>query len=351
MKVGDEVIGSNGHSTIITGVFPRGIRLTYRVEFDDGFGVEVSDDHLWEVHNPHFGKRILSTKSMLSKLPLVTQPGLDSFYLDEGGRPKWNIPIVAPVHYAVSDLPLPIPPYTLGVFAQCACLQKDSVYFRVREDRLKLILGHPDFSRIFDELRDELRWSNPSIPSNEYECKGQGFSVDQQSLLTSLCKIYGIKDKESTVCCDFELNDVYLRSSIESRVALLQGILDSSGIIEEKFISLFSHSKSLSNSIVELVQSLGGLAVITAHKGGDSYRCAIRISLPSTIKPFSSFSLQTQYSLLREKYDMKVRSIVKIAPLRFTDVMCISVSAVNHLYVTENFIVTHNTIQVHYSNI
>ena len=46
-QIGDKVVGSDGMSTLISGIFPQGELDVYRVYFSDGTSVECSDDHLW----------------------------------------------------------------------------------------------------------------------------------------------------------------------------------------------------------------------------------------------------------------------------------------------------------------
>ncbi len=47
LHTGDLVIGSDGKSHRILGVYPQGQREVYRVEFRDGSATECCDNHLW----------------------------------------------------------------------------------------------------------------------------------------------------------------------------------------------------------------------------------------------------------------------------------------------------------------
>ena len=49
LKIGDKVIGSDGKSHNIVGVFPQGEKDLYRVTFNDGCSVLVGLEHLWTV--------------------------------------------------------------------------------------------------------------------------------------------------------------------------------------------------------------------------------------------------------------------------------------------------------------
>ena len=52
LKVGDYVIGSDGHPTQVLGVFPQGVHETVKVTFTDGAFCHVGWEHLWYVQSP-----------------------------------------------------------------------------------------------------------------------------------------------------------------------------------------------------------------------------------------------------------------------------------------------------------
>jgi phosphate starvation-inducible PhoH-like protein len=61
--------------------------------------------------------------------------------------------------------------------------------------------------------------------------------------------------------------------------------------------------------------------------------------LPRSITPFYAARKGRKYNSYRKPY----RAIVSIEPAGEEEVRCISVAASDHLYVTEQYIVTHNT--------
>lgn len=54
IKVGDMVLGPMGKPTEVIGVYPQGMCELYRVTLEDGRFVDVSKDHLWEVQSEAF---------------------------------------------------------------------------------------------------------------------------------------------------------------------------------------------------------------------------------------------------------------------------------------------------------
>lgn len=66
--VGMPIIGSDGKTHKVTGVFPQGIKPAYRVSFQDGSSTECCDEHLWNVKDKqdrHF--RTLSLRKILNQ--------------------------------------------------------------------------------------------------------------------------------------------------------------------------------------------------------------------------------------------------------------------------------------------
>lgn len=61
MKVGDKVIGSDGKSHFVTGVYPQGKRPIYKVTFSNGSSCECDTYHLWQVNDG----QVLTLKEML----------------------------------------------------------------------------------------------------------------------------------------------------------------------------------------------------------------------------------------------------------------------------------------------
>lgn len=67
IKIGDKVIDGLGNETIVTDIFPQGIKPIYQVIFSDGASVLCSDEHLWKVQidNTWYIKDTMSIKNNL----------------------------------------------------------------------------------------------------------------------------------------------------------------------------------------------------------------------------------------------------------------------------------------------
>ena len=104
----------------------------------------------------------------------------------------------------------------------------------------------------------------------------------------------------------------YLHSSVDVRLALLRGLLDGGG----------AAAPALRDDVTYLVRSLGGVA---CSSGRD-----LDIRLPPDIDPYDGAP--------------PMRFIDSIEPVGEAECVCIQVAAADSLYVTDDFLVTHNTL-------
>lgn len=90
LKVGDEVVGSSGGPTVVTGVYPQGKLDTYLLTFDDGSSTRCSLDHLWKVDRATHDVRpagVVTLRDMLSEgIENDWRPGLRKY--------RWQFPFL-----------------------------------------------------------------------------------------------------------------------------------------------------------------------------------------------------------------------------------------------------------------
>lgn len=138
--------------------------------------------------------------------------------------------------------------------------------------------------------------------------------------------------------CDFALGKEILRtearySNINARIALLQGILDTLGEVTENYIKV-SVTPVQKEGILWLVHSLGGVAL--------TKDVTLKIFLPESVQPFRSSKKLSRYNNV--PHIRPYRRITSIEKLPYKEeCQCIMVGSAEHLYITDNFIVTHNT--------
>jgi len=153
----------------------------------------------------------------------------------------------------------------------------------------------------------------------------------------------------------------YLRNAPDVRLAVLQGLLDSDGgPVTQRGrtcrIQYSTTSPRLRDDVVFLARSLGGVAYWRTrpaadrrpgrargrdvHHRSDAYVLDIR--LPEGIEPFRLSRKQAAYANAGGGRPM--RFIDSIEPAGEAETVCIQVAAADSLYVTDDFLVTHNTL-------
>jgi len=324
LRPGDLVIGRNGRPTEVLGVYPQGRQPIVRVSFSDESWVRCSWNHLWAVqtndrtNNPEHW-RVMSTRDIVT-----------SGIVRSDGNCIWRIPMVQPIYYA--PVTLTLDPYLLGVLLGNGRLSAEGyVYITADEkiiDRLGLSgrqIGHVgngiiEFSIVDREVRESVRTLRLS----------EGHSWEKF------------------------VPDVYLRGSPEQRLDLLQGLMDTNGrAMPEGGAEFCSTSSNLIDAVIELVQSLGGIAHgrrivrTTCHceeKLRQERRAErISIKLPAPYVPFWLERKATKYVISTK--NQPNRLITSIEEDSEEESSCIKVAAEDNLYVTRSYVVTHNTVQ------
>jgi hypothetical protein len=347
--IGDEVIGSNGKACKVIGVFPQGKKETYKITFNDGYSILAGDEHLWSVTSPNYGKNtknerhkkslILSTKQMYKGGKIkVNGEGhnkhkdyeIETYYKSPNGNNKWQIPIVEPIQFE-NNYELPIDPYLLGLSLGDGSYTKNGIRFSQHKD---------DYEELFRNF------NLTEYKSDENKRSGY-IKIDK--LLVEL-ELY---DKRSH---NKFIPNIYKYTSIENRLAILQGLMDTDGHCMKSKNSNFrgtefsTISEKLCDDVCEIVQTLGGIARKKSRKSfykknGEKIECNIsyrvNIKLPLGMNPFRLKRKAVRY-IEPKKYPTG-RYITNIEKYSESECTCISVDAPDKLYVAEHAIVTHNT--------
>ena len=347
--VGDKVIGSDGNPYNVTGVFPQGKKETYKITFNDGYSILSGDEHLWSVSSPNYGKNtknerqkkslILSTKQMFDGGKIKIKGygynknkiyEIETYYKSPNGNNKWQIPIVNPIKFE-NNYELPIDPYLLGLGLGDGSFKGKTIRFSVHKDD-------------YDEL-----FQNFNLKENKPKDNKRNGYINVGNYLYEL----GIEHTRSN---NKFIPNIYKYTSVENRLKILQGLMDSDGhCMLSKNNSFYGTefstiSEKLCDDVCEIVQTLGGIARKKFRrsfykKNGDrveyniSYR--VNIKLPYDMNPFKLKRKSERY-LEPKKYPTG-RYIKNIEKIGEDECTCISVDSPDKLYVAEHCIVTHNT--------
>jgi phosphate starvation-inducible protein PhoH and related proteins len=342
LAVGDLVIGSNGEPMPVLGVYPQGVKDIYRLTTQDGASTLASGDHLWAVatrDDRRRGKplRVLTTRDMIGNLRA------NHYH-------RYELPLhSAPICFPRRDVPMD--PYALGLLLGDGCLTGTTT---------------PNFATSDPELAYTLQISIPGIevrPRGGPDCtlkrrRSPGEVVTLENPVTGVARRLGLLGVHSETKF---VPEVYLYNSAKVRLAVLQGLLDSDGgpVTQRDRtcrIQYTTTSPRLREDVLFLVRSLGGIAYQRVRPalgrtpgraaGRPVYHrhdaCIIDIRLPAGIQPFRLAQKQAAYQASGGGRPM--RFIESIEPAGTAEAVCLSVAAEDSLYTTEDFLLTHNTL-------
>jgi len=342
LQVGDFVIGSDGHPTEVQGVYPQGFKEIYRVHAQDGSSTLASEDHLWAVYtrdDRRRGKpaRVLQTKEMIGNLRA-------------GHYHRYELPLLsAPVRFEFR--PVPLDPYALGLLLGDGCIR---------------CVATPSFTTTDPELAESLGRLIPGVvmrrkSDNDYVLNRRttpGEVITIENPVTGALRQLGLAG--TTSATKFIPKD-YLFNSPEMRLALLQGLLDTDGgpVTQPQRtcrVQYTTISDQLRDDMVFLVQSLGGVVYQRTRKAEGRKLGLVRgrhvhhrhdahvldIRLPEGVTPFRLARKVAKYDASGGGRPM--RFVDRIESAGTEEAVCIQVAAADSLYVTEDFLLTHNTL-------
>jgi len=348
LEVGDHVIGSDGRPTRVMGVYPQGEKDTYQVTFSDGSSVECCEEHLWTVYtasDKRRGKpgRVLETREMMGNLKVAHQY-------------RYEIPLLsAPAE--LPEQPVPLDPYALGLLLGDGCTTCTTTpSFSTADAELALAL-EAALNPVDAEPMLALAHKGAYDYTLRHTAGGRGGRRIPNPVTTALrtLKLDGKTSSQKFV------PQVYKQNSPAVRLAVLQGLLDTDGgpVTQPGHscrVQYTTTSAQLADDVTELVQSLGGVAHrhvraaegrTPGNAGGrpveyrhDAHMLDIR--LPAHVQPFRLTRKAERYA--EHGGGRPMRFITNIERVGRAPMQCIRVAAEDALYVTEHYVVTHNTL-------
>ena len=133
---------------------------------------------------------------------------------------------------------------------------------------------------------------------------------------------------------------MYLRASIEQRRALLAGLMDCDGGCHKGMAWYYSTSARLAVEVVDLVNGLGGVGVPVVQQRSDGKPTELNVKVYMEENPLRYGPKAGRWAPAQRYLKRRIKSVVAVG---LAEVRCITVDAVDELYVTEGHIVTHTT--------
>lgn len=328
---GELVTTPSGETVVVTEVFDRGTKPVYRVTFIDGRTVDCCDEHLWKVYNKHWNTKwqVKSLKDIMDLRSLKTS-GIYVPLISEDTNQR---------------VELPIDPYVLGVALGDGSLGVTLKFTSTDQEIVNEVSSRID--NTYELARDgKISYYAKSKETLKGQSK-KGVYKNKYRLLANQLNLFKKRSFEKAI------PELFFNGAYNQRLELLQGLLDTDGYVGGNgAISFTTVSEQLSTDVASLVRSLGGIAKIRTKANNtymyngerkecrDTYTVAIRHPNPKSLFKLSRkkdrCSDNYQYSDLK----LRIKSIEFVANM---PVKCIAIDHPDHLYITDNYTVTHNT--------
>jgi hypothetical protein len=311
----------DGTVSPIIGVFPQGKRRVFKITFADGAVARCDDQHIWNVH-------IADN----SRIPAGTFKNVQMLVLLEHFNTGWKritIPTLARLEMPMAESYVPMNAYLLGLMLGDGTFAQRMGYCTVDEELAQYVLANGIYE-VSPDPRSGLRCF---IPTQEIR--------DQVVEL-------GLKETRSHTKF---VPTVYLNNSPEVRLAVLQGLMDTDGTIDKKgYVTFCSVSEQLAKDVQYLARSLGAKATLTSSLSGNygletgiAHQRAYNVYIQTAGK-FSPFRLKRKIDRIKpymhKHLTNKMCSIEEQEP---EETVCIKIAHPDGLFVTNDFVVTHNT--------
>lgn len=327
IQPGDEVIGTDGLPHHVLKTYDKGVRPVYEITFSDGARTRASADHNWAVRTYQMQARTSDKHQVNNRAHEYRLSRGQRWLIKKTSELKSSgslvnfIPVASPVEFAKQELPLH--PYVLG-----ALLGDGGLSHGVPKDGLvQFTTSHAEFAGLVG-LYTEIRKRGNGLQWGVHA----GKEVHALGLV-------GKKSREKFI------PDSYLRGSREQREDLLNGLMDSDGRVSVRpgrrtRLQWSTTSPVLRDQFTELVRSLGGTArVMHADERKASTCWTLSLELPPEVRPFQvSYKAGPAQSARTEP----ARAVHSVRPAGSEHVKCLLVDAPDHLYITDNYVVTSN---------
>jgi hypothetical protein len=344
VKEGDLLWNPDGTLTKVLHKIPNGLKDVYEFTFSDGRTTRCGDEHNWEVYDKSSKKKkVLNTKALL-EIGLYQTPikGVKKNYLN----PRFFIEQTQGIDFKHKKDPL-IDPYLFGIIIGDGSCGNTTVAFTTNDTFIK---NH------IEELIGSDYTLKEELPNVETTARRWRITYDKRFDFVNQEEYkYGVNpiirelkklNIQGKTCYTKFLPLDILESSIEYRKAVLQGLMDSDGFINSKGLDIHytTCNFKLADDVALLCRSLGiKTQIYDSVIKGITYK---RVRLSGDIK-FNIFRLPRKldrFKLRSKKRLSNLTALVSIKKLDYQEESsCIVVDNPNHLYITKDYIVTHNS--------
>lgn len=324
IHIGSKLYGDDGIPTIVKEIYEQGEIPIYKVTFKDNREAFVSEDHLWTVK---YGK---SLKTVNTKW--ILENGFGNRIV----KGKVHYPIenkcFVPINKSIliEEKQVPMDPYILGLSLGDGCIRHST-------SNGILFSSHPNDIIEYKTLTNR----------NIRDYKNNNWFIEYPNAKQTF-KDLELFDKSTA---DKFVPDIYKYNSEHVRLEILKGLMDTDGSVYKNGIEFISKSKQLAEDVLWIARSLGIRGKITSkfvsYKGEKREYFRVKLITSKVI-----FKLSRKINKIQNRNTTFLKNqeeFVAITDIKYSHnekAKCVVVDNDSHLFLMNDFIVTHNSFKV-----
>lgn len=318
IKIGDRIYDNTGELTTVLDRYDFNNQLQYKITLQDNREVYCGEGHLWGLYDR--GKyKVKTLKEIYESQYIWHRKNSYNEY-------RYRLPLTKEVDFTKKELP--IDPYYLGLWLGDGS-KNDTVITTADSEIIEYLNSYAK------ELELEV-----------YKISKYGYRIKTNKSINILRN----KLKELNVFNNKHIPEIYKYSSIEQRLELLRGLMDSDGSIYNNGHSEFANKDI--NLIKEVKYLLDSLGIRNSYKERittcnnkefNSYRISINTNLP-IFKLSRKLNKLKSFTSIKNNTSRNSVAIINIEPVKIEKSVCIKVDNKDKLFLVNDFVVTHNSM-------
>ena len=330
INIGDEIFDSDGLLTKVVNKKHYNDQIQYKVVLKDGRSLICGAGHLWGIMDNKGKYKVLELREILKDYKKVSENRIDY---------KYFVPYTKPLQYDTKELP--IDPYFLGLWLGDG--NSHNIGITTIDEEIK---SYVEKIAVINKLNINVYLNSKNT------CPTYILNNDRKSfeLRNTFNKLNLFNNKH--------IPEIYFEASVDQRLELLRGLLDTDGSIQKRGNIEFSNSnENIIKGIERLLKSLGIRYTISEripsykHKNElKNGKLTYRVNIISSLDIFKLTRKRERLNHNLSSYSKGNREKVAIADIQELGVkpsVCIAVDNESKLFVAgDDYIVTHNSYWV-----
>lgn len=326
LKAGDVICDAKGGTQTVNFVLDKGLQPCVEFVLSDGRSVRSAFSHNWQIKDKHGRIREVTAEHIMQYMR-IRENGT------RVNKTNYHIPLCSPTFGGNNTLP--IHPYVLGFLIGDGCFSEKSTYTTITTIDKEIIYK-------IKELGYDVVSCNRASDDIHYYLKDKK--------VQDYLKAVGLWGKRSY---EKFIPNEYKYCSVDDRLLFIQGLFDADGNCSKTHqVAYATTSKKLSVDVCEIIYSLGGRCSLSIKKeairdwGDKISKCREAYIIYPKLKDDSSLFFLQRKKINTINDGSRIQkcgiAIVDYKILEPCQMRCINVSSEEHLYLTDNYVVTCN---------